>query len=304
MQERSTRDVVVTGATGLVGRQLVPDLEERFSGVRILSRSAATEQGNRRSLLWDGIDPGDEALVGAAAVVHLAGEPIFGGAPTAARRTRIRRSRVASTHAIVERLSEIDGPMRPKVLICASAVGIYGDRGEEVLDEDSAPGSGFLADVCRDWEGEAMRAKEALVRVVCLRIGVVVSKHGGAFAMMRTPFSLGLGGRLGDGRQFFPWIHLDDLVNVILWALDANVEGVVNAVAPEATRNIDLTRALGKVLGRPTLLPVPALALRLVLGDLAGELLGSRCVRPRRLEEAGFEFRHPTLTSALEAEFA
>ncbi len=303
MLSQSNRDVVVTGATGLIGRELVPKLEGRFSGVRILSRSMGPGVANASRFVWDGIDPGVDALAGAEAVIHLAGEPIFGGIPTSARLERIRRSRIDSTDAIVTRLAAIDANDRPRTLVCASAVGIYGNRGEESLDESSAHGDGFLADVCREWEAAAMRAVSSDVRVVCLRIGVVISRHGGALALMRLPFSLGLGGPLGNGRQFFPWIHLDDLVNVILWATETPHEGAINAVAPEMIRNIDLTRALGRVLHRPTFMPVPAFALRIALGNLAGELLGSRRVQPRSLEEAGFEFKYPTLVSALEAEF-
>jgi uncharacterized protein len=303
MQDLSNRDVVVTGATGLVGRRLITELEQRCAGIRILSRSEGRGGERARRVLWNGIDPGLEALSGAAAVVHLAGESIFGGLPTAARRARIRGSRIDSTRALVRRLAELDEDSRPETLLCASAVGVYGDRGEEMLDETSAPGSGFLADVCRDWEEAALEAANAGIRVVCLRIGVVVSRGGGALSMMRIPFSLGLGGRLGGGRQFFPWIHIDDLVGVILWALESEAEGAINAVAPQAIRNIELTHALGRALGRPTLVPVPAFALRLVLGELSGELLGSRRVRPRRLEDAEFTFRYPTLESALAAEF-
>jgi uncharacterized protein (TIGR01777 family) len=301
-EDQKTEDVVVTGATGLIGRRLVPELERRFARVRVLSRSSAAEKPNQKRFVWDGVDPGRESLVGSAAVVHLAGEPIFGGLPTAARRDRIRRSRIDSTRALVERIAALEQPRRPRTLICASAVGFFGDRGEEVLDEASQPGSGFLAEVCRDWEAEAERATAVGLRVVRIRIGVVLSRDGGALSLMRVPFSLGIGGRLGDGRQFFPWIHLDDLVGVILWALESSDEGAINAVAPESIRNAELTGALGRVLQRPALLPVPGFMLRLVLGDLAGELLGSRRVCPARLQQAGFSFRYPTLESALEAE--
>jgi hypothetical protein len=311
MQDRRNPDVVVTGATGLVGRRLVPKLADRFSGIRILSRSAETPGAPEapgagdeelRRFRWDGVDPGPAVLSGASAVVHLAGEPIFGGLPTATRLAKIRDSRIDSTRAIVARISELDAANRPQTLVCASAVGIYGDRGESELDESAAPGTGFLAELCRDWEAAAQRACEVGVRVVSLRIGAVVSSRGGALPMMRLPFSLGLGGRLGSGRQYFPWIHLDDLVASFLFALESDVEGPLNAVAPEATRNLDLTRELGQQLGRPTWLPVPGFALRMVLGELAGELLGSRRVVPRRLQAAGFEFRYPSLEGALEAE--
>lgn len=301
--------MLVSGATGLVGRRLVPLLVERFSTVRVLSRSAGGSGAGgpgaieRRS--WDGIDPGAAAVAGVDAVVHLAGEPIFGGLPTAARRASLRESRVASTRRIVERIGALPKEARPRVLVCASAVGFYGDRGDESLPETAAPGSGFLAELCRDWE-EAATAAEALgLRVVRVRIGVVLAHEGGALALMRIPFSLGLGGRLGSGLQGFPWIHIDDLVEVLLVALEReDLSGAINAVAPESVNNFELTRALARGLGRPAFIPVPGFALRALLGPLAGELLGSRRVVPKRLLELGFAFRHPTLESALAAELS
>lgn len=294
--------VLVTGATGLVGRRLLPALASRFGEVRRLSRAVAEDGVDPTCFRWDGVDPGEDALRGTRAIVHLAGEPIFGGLPTAARRERILRSRVDSTRKIVARIGSLPPDARPEVLVCASAVGYYGDRGEERLEESAEPGTGFLADVCQRWEAEAERAKGFGLRVVRVRIGVVLSNEGGALALMKLPFKAGVGGRLGSGRQFFAWIHIDDLVGVLLWCLDSSIEGAVNAVAPEAVRNQDLTRELGRVLGRPTFLPVPGFAMRAALGELAGELLGSRRVVGRRLEEEGFAFRHPTLASALSAE--
>ena len=292
--------VLISGATGLVGRRLVARLTERFASVRVLSRSGGVARPGIETASWDGLDPGAAALVGVDAVVHLAGEPIFGGLPTKARLARIRESRVASTRRIVERIAALAVGARPRTFVCASAVGIYGDRGEEELDERSAPGSGFLADLCRDWEDEAGRAEALGVRVVCLRIGVVLAREGGALSLMRIPFSLGLGGRLGSGKQFFPWIHIEDLVGAILWALERqDLRGAVNAVAPTAVRNRELTETLARVLGRPAALPAPAFALRAALGPLAGELLGSRNVVPARLVAAEFSFRQPGLESAL-----
>lgn len=299
-------EILITGATGLVGKRLVSALSDRPVRIRSLSRSAPMRSaiGTDRRFRWDGTDPGIDALSGCDAVVHLAGEPIFGGLPTAARRTRIRNSRIDSTRAIVDRIGEFEASGRPEVLVCASAVGYYGDRGDEALTEDSAPGTGFLAEVCRDWEAEAMRAEELGVRVVRVRIGVVLSRDGGALALMKVPFSLGLGGRLGSGKQFFPWIHIDDLVSVLLWAIDdPTVEGAINAVAPQPVRNSELTKALGRALHRPALIPVPGFAMEWGLGDLAGELLGSRNVQPARLVRSEFSYRHPDLDSALAAEF-
>lgn len=295
--------VLVSGATGLVGRRLVPKLLDRFASVRVLSRSGASGIAGVEDRSWDGIDPGAAALVGVEAVVHLAGEPLFAGLPTKARLARIRESRVASTKRIVERIAGLSEGARPRTLVCASAVGIYGDRGEEELDENSAPGSGYLADLCRDWEAEACRAEALGLRVVRVRIGVVLAREGGALSLMRIPFSLGLGGRLGKGKQFFPWIHIDDLVAAILWSLGrSEIRGALNAVAPSPVRNAELTETLARVLRRPAALPAPGFALRALLGPLAGELLGSRCVVPRRLSDSGFVFRYATLEPALEAE--
>jgi hypothetical protein len=299
------RCALVTGGTGLVGSRLLPRLAERFDQVRGLSRRAARPSSGDRTkpirFQWDGIDPGHEAVAGSEAVIHLAGEPIFGGRLSKARRIRIRASRVDSTRALVRRIGELEPEARPKTLVCASAVGFYGDRGDAWLTEDSPSGSGFLADVCREWEAAASEAEVLGMRVVRLRIAVVLAAEGGALAMMRPPFALGLGGRLGSGRQYFPWIQIEDLIEIILFALDRPIHGALNAVAPEAVRNSDLTRELAAALGRPAILPVPAFALRLALGELADELLGSRRVRPARLLAEGFEFRHPDLAGALAA---
>lgn len=295
--------VLVSGATGLVGRRLVPELIGRYASVRILSRSRGTDAAKIERRIWDGVDPGAASIVGVDAVVHLAGEPLFGGLPSKARLARVRESRIASTRRIVERIAGRPAGERPKVLVCASAVGLYGDRGDEALDEEAPPGTGFLAELCRDWESAAAEAEKLGVRVVRLRIGVVLAHDGGALPLMRVPFSLGLGGRLGRGGQSFPWIHVDDLVRAILFALEReDLRGAVNAVAPEAVSNLELTQTLARLLHRPALVPVPAFALRTLLGELAGELLGSRRVVPRRLLDAGFPFRYATLEAALAAE--
>lgn len=297
--------VLVTGGTGLVGRRLVEALVADGRPVRVVSRRA--DPGGLPAAVecvqWNGRDLSREALAGVGALVHLSGEPIFGGLPSQARRQRIRESRVDSTGRIVAALAAQPAAERPACLVCASAVGYYGSRGEQELDEDAAPGEGFLAEVCRDWEAAARGAEALGLRRVSLRTGVVLAREGGALPLMALPFRLGLGGRLGSGRQWFPWIHADDLVALVRAALDdARYRGPVNASAPEPVRNAELTRALGRVLGRPTLLPVPAIALRLALGDLADELLGSRRVLPRAALERGFAFAHPTLESALASE--
>ncbi|MEM9176400.1 MAG: TIGR01777 family oxidoreductase [Myxococcota bacterium] len=300
--EKREGGVLVTGATGLIGGQLLPGLRDRFAWVRTLSRSGSSPASGIDARTWDGIDPGTSTLDGVETIVHLAGEPIFGGAPTAARLARVRSSRIESTRRMVERIAERPAAERPFTFVCASAVGIYPDSGDTPLDESAANGDGFLSRVCQDWESTAQAATAEGVRVVNVRIGVVLDRDGGALGLMRLPFSLGVGGRLGSGRQYFPWIHVDDLVRVLLLAVDEPLEGAINAVGPEAARNSDLTRELGRVLRRPAFIPVPAFAIRLALGDLASELLDSKRVVPARLEAAGFEFDHPTLAGALEAE--
>jgi uncharacterized protein (TIGR01777 family) len=267
-----------------------------------------------RPIGWDGVTPPAPALEGAGAVIHLAGEPVFGGLPTAARLARVRASRVDSTRALVTALAAQPQGARPRTLISASAVGFYGDRGEEVLTEASAPGSGFLAQLCIDWEEAAAGATPLGVRVVALRIGIVLAREGGALPGMAQPVRLGAGIRLGDGRQWVPWIHVDDLVAMIASALVHDAwSGPVNAVAPHPVRNLALTEAIAARLRRP--LPLDRLlgaraatasfvsrALHLALGETANEVLGSKRVVPQRANALGFEFAHPKLESALAAE--
>lgn len=301
------RTVFVTGATGLVGARLVPALLAGGHAVRAATRNPERARLDPRATAvgWDGCTPPPGSLDGCDAVVHLAGEPIFGGRLTEARKKRAYDSRVASTRAIAEALRAQPETTRPATWICASAVGYYGSRGEEALEEAAAPGDGFLADLCRDWEDATRTAANAGVRVVNLRIGVVLAAEGGALSLMAVPFRLGLGGRLGDGRQWFPWIHADDLVALIRFALDTpRLSGAVNAVAPDAARNADLTRELAAILHRPALIPVPAFGVRLALGELADELLGSRRVVPAAAQTAGFSWAHPSLRGALAAELA
>ena len=290
--------VAVTGASGLLGRRLMPALDRAGWSAQPLVR-----RREQPGIFWDPaggmLDP--SALGGYSAVIHLAGENVF-GRWTASKKRRIEESRVRGTRLIAESLAALDAP--PSVLISASAIGFYGDRGDELMRESSTKGEGFLADVCGNWEAATAAASEAGMRVVHLRIGIVLDKDGGALAQMLTPFKLGVGGQLGDGRQWFSWIHVDDLVAAILFALEnEEVSGPVNGVAPAPVRNRELTKTLGRVLGRPTLLPAPSLALKLAFGQMANEtLLASTRVSPDALEAAGFRFQHGQLESALRAE--
>ena len=246
------------------------------------------------------LDPAD--LEGVDAVIHLAGESIASGRWTRARRERILRSRSDGTQLLAETLAGLS--RKPRVFVSASAVGFYGDRGDEIVDEQSASGSGFLAEVCRAWEAASEPAAKAGIRVVPLRIGIVLSASGGALSQMLLPARLGLGGPMGSGSAWFSWIALDDLIGLMHHLLfTESIAGPVNAVAPEPVRSAELARVLGRVLRRPAFLRVPAFALRAALGDLADEaLLASARVRSARLTGCGFEFLYPDLESALRCE--
>ena len=293
--------IAVSGGSGLIGSALTRTLEGSGHDCRQLVRRAP---GNAGELEWRperGLaEPA--AAQGLDAVVHLAGESVAGGRWTAAKRQRIRSSRAPATVRLVESLSALERP--PRVFVCASAVGYYGDRGDELLDEDSPAGGGFLASVCRDWEAAAATAATICERVVMLRFGVVLSAAGGALPRMLKPFRFGLGGRLGSGRQYFPWIHLEDAAGAIRHLLDHG-EGPVNLTAPEQVTNADLTRSLARLLHRPALFPVPTPALLAVFGDMAREaLLASARAVPARLLGSGFTYRYPTLDAALHRELS
>jgi uncharacterized protein (TIGR01777 family) len=297
--------ILVTGGTGLVGARLIRALLDDGYEVAAVTRrpGRARFPAGVEAIGWDGTRVADAELAGCRGVVHLAGEPVFAFPMSAARRERILASRVDSTRALAEGFARLDAAARPAVFVCASAVGYYGDRGDEELTESAPPGSGFLADVCVAWEEEARAAAAAGVRSVSLRIGIVLAREGGGLAPMARAFRLGLGGRIGSGRQWVPWIHADDLVSLIRAALrDDRYRGAVNAVAPSPVRNHELARTLARVVRRPALLPVPALPIRLALGEVAGELLGSRRVVPRRALDLGFGFEHAELEPALAAE--
>jgi uncharacterized protein (TIGR01777 family) len=298
------RQVLVTGATGLVGRRLVDSLLRDGAAVTAPTRSPQRQppRSGVTYTRWDGryIEPG--ALRGVDAVVHLAGEPIFGGLPTSERRRRMWESRVDATRAISRAIGALSSSERPRAFVCASAVGYYGDRGEEALDESSPPGEGFLADLCVEWEAAAAEVEALAVRRVSLRFGVVLAREGGALAALSRVFRLGLGGRVGSGRQWFPWVHLDDAVGLARAAIARDeYRGAVNAVAPECVRNAEFTQTLARAVHRPALFPVPAFVLRAALGAIANELLGSRRVAPRAAEERGYEFVRADLAAALAA---
>lgn len=289
--------IIISGSSGLVGSNLIPLLVHQQHSVRALVRSQPSEP----HVFWnppkDGPDPG--ALEGTDAVIHLAGEGIASGRWTAAKMRAIRDSRVLGTKCLVESLVRMKTP--PKTLIAASAIGYYGDRGDERLTEESPAGQGFLAEVCSAWENEARVAAQRGIRVVLLRLGIILSPKGGALAKMLLPFKLGLGGRLGHGQQYMSWVAIDDVSNIILYALQKqDLMGPVNGVAPSSVTNADYTSTLGRVLGRPTVFPMPAFAARLAFGKMADALLlSSGRVEPAALSRSGYTFLYPRLEDAL-----
>jgi uncharacterized protein len=289
--------VTVTGATGLIGRRLVAALRERGDDVTVLSRDP------RKGETWE---PAREpapaaALAGRGAIVHLAGENIAQRWSAAARRA-ITASRVQGTRNLVHAIAALPESERPRTLLSGSAIGYYGARDDEPLDEEAPAGTGFLAQVCVAWEAEADAAAELGLRVVKLRTGVVLDAQGGALAKMLPPFKLGVGGPVGGGRQYVSWVQPDDLVGIALAALDdERYRGAVNGTAPAPVRNAELARALGRALHRPALLPVPAFALEALYGEMAQTVTTGARVVPARALMNGYEFRHSDIDSALRA---
>ncbi|MDE0892277.1 MAG: TIGR01777 family oxidoreductase [Planctomycetota bacterium] len=289
--------VLMSGSSGLVGTSLRRSLEA--DGHQVLALVRREPQASNE-LQWDpsgGVLDTKDLKVDA--VVHLAGESIAEGRWSEAKKARIRDSRVLGTRALCEAVASLKE--KPEVVVCASAIGYYGDRGASVLDETASVGEGFLSEVCAQWEDAAEPARAAGIRVVNLRIGVVLSSEGGALSKMLLPFRLGLGGKIGAGDQYMSWVSLPDLVSIAKFALeDETLIGPVNAVAPGAVTNLEFTRALGRQLKRPTLFPLPSFMARLALGEMADDLLlASIRVEPAVLKERGFNFEHPELSAAL-----
>jgi uncharacterized protein (TIGR01777 family) len=296
-------NILITGATGFVGRRLCEMLHQAGHTVRALSRDSVAAKQRvphlKEVFPWNPLQelPPLQAFEGCDAVINLAGESIA-GRWTTAKKQLIRDSRVLGTKNLVNALAQLSS--RPKVLISASAIGYYGDRGEETLTEDAAPGSDFLAQVCRDWENEALKAESLGMRVVRLRIGLVLGRGGGTLQALLPLFRVGLGGPLGSGRQWWSWIHRDDLCRLIVQILaNESVSGPVNATAPQPVRQKEFAQVLGRVLRRPAFLPTPAFALKIALGEFADGILASQRALPRRAQEMSYRFQFEELEGAL-----
>ena len=291
--------IVISGSSGLIGQALTTDLQSQGHQVVRLVRSPTSDSAGAAAT-WDPangtLDPA--VLEGAGAVINLNGRSIADGRWTSDVKAQLRASRLASTTTLAKAISTAAGP--PPLLINASAVGYYGDRGEEVLDENSAPGDGFLADLARDWENAALAAASDATRVVLLRLAMVIG-HGGALERMLLPFKLGAGGPMGSGRQWWPWVAIDDITGVVRFVLDRqSVEGPLNLASPQEVRCAEFAKILGGVLNRPAFMPLPAFAARLAMGEMADALLlASIRARPKALQDLGYEFQTPDLATAI-----
>jgi uncharacterized protein len=295
--------ILITGATGLIGRSICRLLINEGHQVAVLSRRPPTvDSAGITAFRWEPVaePPPAEVWEGVEAVIHLAGEPVAAARWTEEQKRRIRDSRVKGSRNLVAGMRATPRP--PKVLVSASAVGFYGDRGDEILNESSDPGSDFLSEVCLDWETEAARARELGVRAAFVRTGVALSPSGGALEKMLLPFKLGLGGRLGGGGQWFPWIHIEDVVGIFLHALKSPaVGGPINGVAPGIVTNEEFTRELAAALKRPAFFPVPQFALRVLVGEMAEVVTASQRVVPQVALDTGYRFKYPNLKPALES---
>jgi uncharacterized protein len=292
-------NITITGASGLIGRRLMKNLGTAGHALTVLSRHAGTNVPPGVTVVaWDPMKgpPPEDGVRNASAVIHLAGEPVAQRWNADVKR-RIRESRVVGTRNLVQALSKLRNT--PQTLICASAVGYYGSRGDEVLREDSAPNHSYLAEVCTAWEQEAAAAEALGIRVVRVRTGVVLDPRGGALQRMLTPFRMGVGGKLGDGRQWMSWIHLADLGSMFQFAVERDVRGALNGVAPIPVTNADFTQALAATLHRPAVFPVPVFGMKLVFGEMSDILLASQRVLPAAPEAAGFKWSFPELGGAL-----
>ena len=291
--------ILICGASGLIGKALTKTLEAKGCELLLAGRKEPQDERQTKWTIEDGFaEP--ERLEGLDAVIHLAGESVSALRWTDEKKASIRSSRVDGTRSVVDALAKLKS--RPKVLISGSAVGFYGDRDDEILTESSTAGDNFLAQTCREWEAESRRAEDAGIRTVLLRTGIVLSKDGGALATMLLPFKMGVGGVIGDGKQWMSWISLDDEIRAIEFVLEhEEVRGAVNLVSPNPVTNQEFTAALGEVLYRPTFIPLPEFAVSMLLGEMGDELLlSSTRVVPARLEQLGFEWQFPDLKPALE----
>ncbi|MCU1302484.1 MAG: hypothetical protein JWQ87_2768 [Candidatus Sulfotelmatobacter sp.] len=289
--------ILVSGVSGPIGAALLPSLRTSGCSVVRLVRGTTTGEGQ---IAWDPARPlAPEAVSGFDAVIHLAGESIF-GRWTAAKKEKIRKSRIAGTLNLARALARAEE--KPNVFVCGSAIGYYGDRADELLTEESAPGTGFLAQVCQEWEEATTPAVQADIRTAHLRTGIVLSARGGALGAMLLPFKMGLGGRVGDGRQWMSWIDVQDMVGGIHHILKNDLlQGPVNMVAPKPVTNAEFTGALASVLSRPAILPMPAFAVKAVFGEMGEELLlASQKVEPNKLISSGYPFRHRELRESLQ----
>ena len=305
-------NILMTGATGLVGTALVKKVTAEGHTVYRLIRAESPKSSAKEPGVFDlPWNPSNGGIRGSGssslqvpasvdAVVNLAGAPVVGGRWTKERKALLRSSRVDTTRGLVSAIAKME--KKPRVLISASAIGYYGNRGEELVTEKSAPGADFLAELAKEWENEAVKAEKFGVRVVLLRFGIILAKQGGALPKMMLPFRFGLGGKLGSGRQWTSWIALQDVVAIVQEALrNDSWKGPINLVAPQAVRNSDFTKSLAKVLHRPAMFTVPAFGLKLAMGEMAETLLGGVRVAPQVLEQNGYRFLHANLDEALKA---